>query len=326
MRQPNSTAHITPTKFVPWRITQALLCNSIAFCSIMISYILHFWINLTDFVSVEGGEYETLTVRHYHHMSTLCNSFHLNLHLFFLQSSFEQSPNILTLMSFFIICCCFAVFFAFVLCYFFRLSSSVSESSRYCSVTSSDSVAPRRLSTTPTTRCSLGCGPTAPPICRGTGMPPPTPLSLPSFTVEWQKTHNQNNRFSLIKMYNIQQAGFFFPAKHGCVVLLNKPWLNANLRPLCPKQLVPHASRSESLSPLLTLLPSLPPPVVHSLVSSSSLFSFIPVVSSSRHPSSIPHLFSGRQKLRAGLFFKSWALLVVLRVSTVDRQYSQHII
>lgn len=66
-------------------------------------------------------------------------------------------------------------FFFLYLSYVFHVficARGLSENWRYCSVTSSDSVTPRRFSTTPTTRCCLGCGPTALPTCRGTGMHP----------------------------------------------------------------------------------------------------------------------------------------------------------
>lgn len=65
----------------------------------------------------------------------------------------------------------FFVYLSYVL-HVFICARGLSENWRYCSVTSSDSVTPRRFSTTPTTRCCLGCGPTAPPTCRGTGMHP----------------------------------------------------------------------------------------------------------------------------------------------------------
>lgn len=61
------------------------------------------------------------------------------------------------------------VFLFFVL-FLFICARGVSENWPCCSVTSSDSVTPRRFFTTPTTRCCQGCGPTAPPTCRGTGM------------------------------------------------------------------------------------------------------------------------------------------------------------
>lgn len=64
-------------------------------------------------------------------------------------------------------------FCSFVHVFFVYLCTWVSENWRYCSVTSRDSVTPRRFSTTPTTRCCLGCGPTAPPTCRGTGTQQP---------------------------------------------------------------------------------------------------------------------------------------------------------
>lgn len=80
-------------------------------------------------------------------------------------------PLIWPLWEFFIFCWGFFVYLSYVL-HVFICARGLSENWRYCSVTSSDSVTPRRFSTTPTTRCCLGCGPTAPPTCQGTGMHP----------------------------------------------------------------------------------------------------------------------------------------------------------
>lgn len=173
----------------------------------------------------------------------------------------------------------------------FICARGLSENWRYCSVTSSDSVTPRRFSTTPTTRCCLGCGPTAPPTCRGTGMHP-----LPSYsTTPRQPPYKQQH-------------------SHTCKRCSKKRWLCADC--------FVHVSINVSLmliwdhcvadSSLLLLYifvclahtcSTAPSPIVHSLGSSS--FSFPSAVLHAAHPpSTIFHLFSGRQRVHAGLSLK----------------------
>ena len=147
-------------------------------------------------------------------------------------SSFERLDHssglfVVWVFSYFVVFCfhlsC-VVFFLFV--FFFIRARGLSENWRYCSVTSSDSVTPRRFSTTPTTRCCLGCGPTAPPTCRGTGTHPATSHSLTVHPDRWQKvnpcscththTHTQTRTFNRCTK-KIQVSGAFL---HGRVVCL----------------------------------------------------------------------------------------------------------
>lgn len=97
-----------------------------------------------------------------------CNIFHKNIlsqvSLFF----WLLGKLIWPFCEFFHILLCFV----HLSCVFLFVHVGVSENWRDCLVTSSDSATPRRSSTTPTTRCCLGCGPTASPTCQGTGTHP----------------------------------------------------------------------------------------------------------------------------------------------------------
>ncbi len=138
---------------------------------------------------------------HYHEVSLFFVISYIQIFHFFL-SCIPLLLSVWTIWPFceFSIFCWF--FCSFVMCFFcfvFICARGVSENWRYCSVTSSDSVTPRRFFTTPTTRCCLGCGPTAPPTCRGTGTHSATSHNLTVHPDIWLKislhtqTTNQNS-------------------------------------------------------------------------------------------------------------------------------------
>lgn len=210
----------------------------------------------------------------------------------------------------------------------FICARGVSENWRYCSVTSSDSVTPRRFSTTPTTRCCLGCGPTAPPTCRGTGTHPATFMqphstsrqaaeSLPTLTYRHPTTTVTTGTYRTIHSAGVQRKSSWLFSELSawmcCVsysVSLMLIWDHCVQAPLllCIFVCLAHslaicAASCCSLTGVLFL--------------SSSFFPVISIVSFPCPPSSILHLFSGRQKFHAGLFFKPRAVLVDQTVSIV---------
>lgn len=159
------------------------------FCAV-VSYILHLCINLTNFYLLKKkGNLRSIF---------LCQNLHfLNLNLpviLFL----SRIPLLLSVWTIDVaVLCIFFHYLSFfcssVICFFLFIYSCtwVSENWRYCSVTSSDSVTPRRFSTTPTTHCCLGCGPTAPPTCQGTGTHPATTHSFAAHPDRWPKARQQ---------------------------------------------------------------------------------------------------------------------------------------
>lgn len=244
---------------------------------------------------------------------------HLNSYFHFFLSSIPLLLSVWTIQVAFLLFEFFHILLFFVfICHVFFLfcficARGLSENWRYCSVTSSDSVTPRRFSTTPTTRCCLGCGPTAPPTCRGTGTHPATSHSLTVHPDRWHKvypyscTHADQN----IQQVHKKNPGFRSFSAWTCCVSNNvsltliwdhcvagPPWLLCIFVCLAHTFAISTASRC-SLTGCLFLSPS--------------FFPFISITPFPCRPPSILHLFSGRQKFHAGLFFKSRAVLVGLK-------------
>ena len=236
---------------------------------------------------------------------TLCASHFSHVSLFF----WAFGPLFWPFCGFSIVCCFFFVHLwcVFFLLLFVYLCTWVSENWRYCSVTSSDSVTPRRFSRTPTTRCCQGCGPTAPPTCRGTGTHLATSYSITIIQTSGQKSDLQTKvtKVYVQLVYTQRRQDWLLPepsARRCLSNVTNIIWdhcvadIPPTLRLCLPNSYSRHLSH---------------PSAIHSWVSSSCLpLSFPLLYLFSWHPSSLLHLFSGRQKFHAGLFLMSWAVLV----------------
>lgn len=168
------------------------------------------------------------------------------------------------------------------MCLFVYLCTWVSENWRYCSVTSSDSVTPRRFSRTPTTRCCLGCGPTAPPTCRGTGTHLANPFPASQFiqTGGQKSASCHNDRQTQVTEQHIQRRLTTQLSAWEC-------WSNSSLTRFEPAVAGPASSPRlcmlNSYSSHLSCLPFITHP------SPLSVFLFMFILSFSRHhpPSSM---------------------------------------